>query len=213
MRLYYSAGSCSTSCHISLEESGLKYEAIPIDWEKSNDPNVTLVEKLNPLGTLPIMILDDNRALTQNVAIHTYIAEKAPHKNLLPAAGTTERAEALNWLSFVAADLHKSFSPLFATESFSSDPRLQEMFRNWNTAIVLKYLKYLDQNLSSREYLTGNAFTVADSYCFVVSNWARYINLPVGDLKNLQAYLERVSQRPAVQKVLREEGLLDESAA
>jgi glutathione S-transferase len=51
MKLYYSAGSCSTSCHITLEESGLKYEAIEIDWDNASDPNLALTAKLNPLGT------------------------------------------------------------------------------------------------------------------------------------------------------------------
>ncbi|MEK6579173.1 MAG: glutathione transferase GstA, partial [Bdellovibrionota bacterium] len=50
MKLYYSAGSCSTACHITLEESGLKYEAVEVDWDNTSDPNIALVEKLNPLG-------------------------------------------------------------------------------------------------------------------------------------------------------------------
>ena len=48
MKLYYSAGSCSTSCHITLEESGLKYEAVEVDWDNASDPNIALVTKLNP---------------------------------------------------------------------------------------------------------------------------------------------------------------------
>src|SRR4051812_34401540 len=112
MKLYYSAGSCSTSCHITLEESGLKYDAIEVDFDNASDPNVALVSKLNALGTLPILITDDGKQLDQNLAIHTYIADKAPGKNLLPAEGTYERAEALNWLSFVCSDLHKGIGAL-----------------------------------------------------------------------------------------------------
>src|SRR4051812_37233775 len=88
MKLYYSAGSCSTSCHITLEESGLKYEAIPIDWDNASDPNVAVVTKLNPLGTLPVFITDEGKQLDQNIAIHTYVADKAAGKNLLPLVGT-----------------------------------------------------------------------------------------------------------------------------
>src|SRR5437870_2124852 len=103
MKLYYSAGSCSTSCHISLEESGLKHEAIGIDWDNQSDPNIALVTKLNPLGTLPVMVVENGKTLTQNIAIHTYVADLAPHSNLLPPSGTFERAEAMQWLSFVAS--------------------------------------------------------------------------------------------------------------
>jgi glutathione S-transferase len=121
MKLYYSAGSCSTSCHISLEEAGLKYEAIEVDWDNSSDPNVALVTKLNPLGTLPVLITDDGKQLDQNAAIHTYIADLAPQKNLLPAQGTFERAQAMNWLSFVTTDLHKSIGGLFSVAAISDD--------------------------------------------------------------------------------------------
>src|ERR1700721_599576 len=101
MKLYYSAGSCSTSCHITLEESGLKYEAIEVDWDNASDANIPAGSKLNPLGTLPILITDDGKQLDQNLAIHAYVAELATGKGLLPQSGTVERAEALNWLSFV----------------------------------------------------------------------------------------------------------------
>src|SRR3954464_7385082 len=93
MKLYYSAGSCSTSCHITLEESGLKYEAIEVDWDNKSDPNISVVTKLNPLGTLPILVTDDGNQLDQNLAIHTYIADLAPDKKLLPKVGTFERAQ------------------------------------------------------------------------------------------------------------------------
>ncbi len=122
MKLYYSAGSCSTSCRISLEESGLEYEAVGVDWSNPSDPNVARVDRLNPMGTLPILVVDSSRVLNQNIGIHTYIADQAKGRNLLPPAGTFERAQAMNWLSFVAADYHKSFSPFFALETISVDP-------------------------------------------------------------------------------------------
>ena len=70
MKLYYSAGSCSTSCHITLEESGLKYETVAIDFDNASDPNIAVSEKLNGLGTLPILVTDDGKQLDQNLAIH-----------------------------------------------------------------------------------------------------------------------------------------------
>jgi glutathione S-transferase len=209
MKLFYSAGSCSTSCHISLEESGLKYEAVGIDWDNSSDPNVQEVTRLNPLGTLPVFLTDQGTVLDQNVAIHTYIADQARDRHLLPSAGTPERAQAINWLAFVGTDLHKSFSPLFGLESFSKDERVRSEFKNWAVSNVNSYLSYLNNRLEGKDYLLGKNFTVADSYCFVVSNWTKWLEIPIDSYKNLQKYLDRVYQRPAVQKVLKLEGLLD----
>jgi glutathione S-transferase len=209
MKLYYSAGSCSTSCHISLEESGLKYEAIEVDWDKTADPNIALVTKLNPLGTLPVFITDEGKTLNQNIGIHTYIAEKAPDRKLLPAAGTPERAEAMTWLAFVSTDLHKGFGTFFALESMASDKKAQDEIRKFATENVNMYLSYLDSNLAGKDYLMGKTFTAADAYCFVVTNWSKWLGIPLDPYKNVQSYLGRVFERPAVQRVMKTEGLLD----
>jgi glutathione S-transferase len=208
MKLYYSAGSCSTSCHISLEEAGLKYEAIAVDFDVPTDPNVALVEKLNPLGTLPVFFTDDGKQLDQNLSIHTYIADKAPAKNLLPAFGTYERAEAMNWLSFVASDLHKSIGGMFSISAISKDEKIQEAARAYMTEKANGYLSYMNTKLAGKDYLTGKTFTVADAYAYIVTGWTKWLEIPLTPYKNIEAYMSRVTARPAVAKVLKDEGLV-----
>jgi glutathione S-transferase len=207
MKLYYSAGSCSTSCHITLEESGLKYEAIKVDFDNASDPNVALVAKLNGLGTLPILITDDGKQLDQNAAIHTYVADLSASKNLLPAAGTFERAEALNWLSFVSTDLHKGIGALFGVSYASEDKTVQEAMRKYLLTNANSYLKYMDEKLAGREFLNGKSFSVADAYAFVVTGWTKWLEIPLTPYKNIESYMTRVAARPAVAKVLKAEGL------
>ena len=67
---------------------------------------------------------------------------------------------------------------------------------------------YLDQQLAGRSYLTGERFTVADAYLFVVVNWTNFHSLSLGDYPNLAAFMERVAARPKVQEALQAEGLL-----
>ena len=208
MKLYYSAGSCSTSCHIVLEESGLKYEAIEVDFDNNSDPNVALVSKLNPLGTLPIFITDEGKQLDQNIAIQTYVADKAVGKNLLPAAGTFERAEAMNWLSFVCSDLHKSVGALFGVASFSEDKAVQDVVRKNLLGRANECLKYLDQKLAGKDYLLGKNFSPADAYAFVVVGWTKWLEIPLTSYPNIQAFMTRVAARPAVANVLKAEGLV-----
>ncbi len=207
MKLYYSAGSCSTSCHIVLEESGLKYEAIQIDWEKTSDPHVSQVQELNPLGTLPILMTDEGKQLDQNIAIQTYVADKASEKKLLPPVGTVERAEAMNWLSFVASDLHKSIGALFSVESLSGDKAVQDTLRNVMVGKSKDYLAYVDSKLAGKDYLMGKNFSPADAYAYVVMGWCRWLEIPLTPYKNIQGFMERMTARPAVAKVLKAEGL------
>jgi glutathione S-transferase len=207
MKLYYSAGSCSTSCHITLEESGLKYEAVEVDFDNASDPNLAVTAKLNPLGTLPILVTDDGKQLDQNLAIHTYIADQAADKKLLPPMGTFERAEAMNWLSFVASDLHKGIGALFSVEGISQDKTTQETVRKYMTDKAKGYLSYMDSKLTGKDYLMGKNFSPADAYAFVVTGWTKWLEIPLTPYKNIQAYMARIAARPAVAKVLKEEGL------
>ncbi len=208
MKLYYSAGSCSTCCHIALEEAGLKHEAIAIDWDNASDPNIAVIEKLNPLGTLPVLGFEGGKVLSQNLAILTYIADQAPEKKLLPAHGTFERAEAMNWLSFVASDLHKSVGGLFATESFSEDKTKQADYRTWGLANANRTLSFLNESLAGKDYLMGKQFTVADAYAFVVVGWTKWLGISLEPYAHIRSYQNRVLERPAVQKILKLEGLL-----
>jgi glutathione S-transferase len=207
MKLYYSAGSCSMSCHIGLEESGLDYEAVKVDWGKA-DGHLQELESLNPLGVVPVLVTNDGKTLTQNAAILEVIADRKPESGLLPAVGTWERAETLAWLSFVASDLHKSYSPLFGLQSISSQETTQGEVREWAMKNVHQHLAHVDARLAGREYLMGSTFTIADAYLFTVLGWSKWVGVKMDDYRNLAAYIDRVYQRPAVQSVLRAEGLL-----
>jgi glutathione S-transferase len=208
MKLYYSAGSCSTSCHIVLEESGLPYEAIEIDWDNQNDPNIAVIEKLNPLGTLPVFITEGGMQLDQNIAIQTFVADLAQDSNLLPPLGTTKRAEANNWMSFVCSDLHKSIGGMFSIRMLSSDAKVQASLRTSMLEKANQYLDYLNTKLEGKDYLMGSTFIAADAYAFVVLGWTQWLEVPLTSYSNIEKYMARIAARPAVARVMKAEGLL-----
>ena len=196
------------SCHLGLEEAGLPYEALEVDWSKP-DQNLTELERLNPLGVVPALVTDTGKTLTQNAAILEVIADLKPASKLLAPVGTQERGETLAWLSFVAADLHKSYSPLFGLQSISANEATQTEVREWATKNVHHHLAHVDAHLAGRDYLMGKQFTIADCYLFTVVGWSKWVNIKLDTYKNLSAYQDRVYKRPAVQAVLRAEGLLE----
>jgi glutathione S-transferase len=64
----------------------------------------------------------------------------------------------------------------------------------------------VDKQLSSRKYVTGDNFTVADAYIFTVTQWADHFNLILSDLENLMAFQQRVADRIAVREAIKAEG-------
>ena len=201
MKLYYSAGACSLSPHIVLEEAGLPYEAISAPTKTKVLPDGSDYRKVNPLGYVPYLVLDDGTGLREGPAIVQYLADQAPAKKLAPANGTPARYQLQSWLNFVATEVHKGFSPLF-------NPAMPDEAKRLSKERVLDRLTWADGELAGKQYLMGDDFTVADAYLFTVTNWAKPVGLDISGLKNLLAWRERVAARPAVQRAMKAEGLI-----
>ena len=201
MKLYYSAGACSLSPHIALEESGLAYEAISAPTKTHKLPDGSDYYKVNPLGYVPLLELKDGTRLREGPAIVQYIADQVPDKKLAPANGTMARYKLQEWLTFIGTEIHKGFSPLF-------NPAMPEQAKAMAKSKIEERLKFVDGELAGKSYLMGDQFTVADGYLFTVTNWTNFVGMNISSLPNLTAFMARVGQRPAVQAAMKAEGLL-----
>ena len=201
MKLYYSPGACSLSPHITLHESGLPFEHVLAPTKTHQLDDGTDYYSINPLGYVPLLELDDGTRLTEGPAIVQYIADQVPAKNLAPANGTLERYKLQSWLNFIGTELHKGFSPLF-------NPATPADYKPMVIDKLLSRLKWVDGQLAGKQYLMGDAFSVADPYLFAVTNSAPRVGMDITGLTNIAAFRERMTARPAVQAAMRHEGLL-----
>ena len=201
MKLYYSPGACSLSPHIALEEAGLSYEALAAPTKTHKLADGTDYYTINPLGYVPLLVLDDGTQLREGPAIVQYIADQAPAKNLAPANGSIARYQMQSWLNFIGTELHKTFSPLF-------NPATTDDARTAAKEKLAGRLKWVEGELAGKQYLMGDTFTVADGYLFTVTNWPQHVGLDLSPYANLVAYRARVAARPAVVAAMKAEGLL-----
>jgi glutathione S-transferase len=201
MKLFYSPGACSLAPHIALREAGLPFELVLASTKTKKLADGSDYLAINPKGQVPLLELDNGERLSEGPVIQQYIADQAPASGLVPAAGTMARYRVLEWLNFVTSELHKGFSPLF-------NPAVPAEAKPVFAARLKDRLAWVDSQLAGRAYLTGDAFTIADSYLFVVSNWTAPTGIDISDLANLAAFRARVSARQAVQAAMQAEGLL-----
>ena len=193
MKLYYSPGACSLHPHIALREAGIPIELERVDLRAHKLHDGTDFYTINPKGYVPALRLDDGSLLTEGAVIDQYIADLHPEKKLAPAAGTAERYHLMEWLNFIASEIHKSFTPLFGNDEAAKEaPR----------ARLAKRFDFVQQSLGARPYLTGDTFTVADAYLFNMLRWTTFTGIDLGKWPGLKAFFERVEQRPAVQAAL-----------
>jgi glutathione S-transferase len=201
MKLYYSPGACSMAPHIVLNETGLPYEAVLASTKTKKLQDGTDYYSINSKGYVPTLELDDGTRLTEVPVILQYLADQVPDRKLAPAAGTMQRYRPQEWLNFVTSELLKGIGGLF-------NPAMPEEAKALMRERAMTRLKWVDGQLEGKDYTMGNAFSVADAYLFVVSNWTGHLGIDISSLKNLNAFMERMRARPAVQAAMKDEGLL-----
>jgi glutathione S-transferase len=202
MKLYFSPAYCSLAVHIALRESGLPFTLAKVDTEAARVADGSDFRAVNPRGYVPVLELEDGSRHTEVAALLQHVADSAPASGLIPAFGSRERFEVLQWLAFISSELHKAFSPwLFHKETADSTRKAVQ-------ARIALRLGDLEARLASREWLVGDRFSVADAYAFTIVRWAPMIGMSLKAFPHLQAYLQRVAARPAVHESLAAEGLV-----
>jgi glutathione S-transferase len=200
MKLFISPGVCSLAPHIALISAGMPFSVERVNMKTKAIASGGDFRDINDKGALPALQLDDGRVLTEAAVLLQYIADQAPGANLAPAYGSFERYQVMEWLNYIATEVHKRFTPLFT-------PGCSEEGRTAAWAALARPLGYLAGKLEGRAFLAGDGFTIADAYLFTVLNWALFAKFNLNDWPALQAYQARVGAIPAVQEAMRAEGL------
>lgn len=205
MKLFYTPGVCSQAPHILLNEAGLPFELVLVDkTHKTYDGGKDYLA-INRNGYVPALQIEPGVVLTEGPAIMQYIADLVPDSGLAPANGTLARYRLQSWLNFITSEIHKGFSPLF-------NPKMPAEAKQIGKETLSKRLQTVEIELGKHEFLTGNVFTAADAYLFVVTGWAGFVGLDLTPFPNLLAFRQRVAKRPAVQATLAAEGLAKHAA-
>src|SRR5665213_1536630 len=200
MKLYFSPGACSLSPHIVLREAGLNFDLEQVNNQEKKTKSGQDYWSINPKGYVPTLELDNGERITEGPVIVQYVADQKPGSGLVPANGTIERVRVQEWLNFITSELHKSFGPIFR-------PTTPDAFKDISRQNLGKRLDWVEKQLAGKQYLTGDKFTVADAYLFVVLRWSPRIEVDLSKWPNIKAYMDRVAARPKVQEALKAEGL------
>lgn len=200
MKLYYTPGVCSLSPHIVAREAGVPLTLVKTDIRAKTIEGGSDYKKVNPLGYVPALELDDGTLLTEGPAIVQYLADKAPEKRLAPANGTIERYRMQSWLNFISSEMHKGFSPLF-------NPAMPEDGKKIARERLAARLAHLNDHLGKHTHLMGESFTAPDAYLFTVLRWTVPAKIDLAPYPNLVAYMKRIQARPGVQAAMTAEGL------
>ncbi len=206
MKLYYSPGACSLAPHIALEEMKFKYETEKVDLKEKTTAEGDY-RKINPKGNVPALKTNQGDILTEAAVILQYLADQKPDMKMIPPLATWERYRCLEWLNFIASELHKGFGPLFKADQMVRDDKTQEELKQFARETLVQKFAIPSRALEKGPYLMGSSYSVADCYLFVMLTWAQKNEVDLSHLAPLQGFYERMQQRAAIQRVFKSENL------
>jgi glutathione S-transferase len=204
IKLYYAPGACSLASHIALEEVGVPYDTQKMNLAEGDQRKPEYL-RLNPRGRVPTLVVDD-QVLTENVGILTYFGGGYPQAGIWPKK-TWDQAKLVATLAWLSNTVHPTYGHIVRPERYAADDAAKEDIKAKGKANFQGYLEEIDKLLAGHKWAVANQYTVADGYLLVFYRWANRQKMPVQELKNYSALVQRVMARPAVQKVMAEEGI------
>lgn len=195
LKVYGAANTRSLRVVWALEELGLDYQYQAIDLAAGMAQHEDFLA-INPAGKLPALE-DDGVVLTESAAIVNYLADKYSDNQFSPKAGTAARGKYDQWCYFVMTELEQ---PLWTIGKHKfAIPKEHRVSGVLNTAAweFQRAANLLSMGLGEQDYILGDEFSMADILVFQTLIWALAFKQPV-EQSNLQAYIERVQQRPAL---------------
>lgn len=217
IELHYFPGNASMAPHIVLHELALPFALRLVDRER-NAHKAPAYLALNPNGLIPAL-RDGELVLFEAAAICLYLADKQPvsaaGQGLLPALGSADRAQAYKWLFWLSNSLQATLIHYFYPERLVDAGNIAgaAQVKAHAQARVGELLDLIEAQLTShgQPWLLGEHYSVADPFAFMLCRWTRGFEgsaaAPARTRPAIRAWLDRMLARPAVQRVLAEEGL------
>lgn len=209
IQLHYGPGNANMAPHIALQELGVPYELIQVDRANNAHKSPEYL-KLNPNGLIPVLV-DGDLVLYESAAILLHLADSHPAGGLIPALGTAERAHLYKWLIWLTNTLQPALLNYFYPERWVAEGNAAGAAEVKARAVakVGELLDQIETQLARHQgpWLLGADYSIADAMTFMLCRWTRGFERPARSLPHIGAFLQRMLQRPAVQRMLAAEGL------
>ena len=198
LKFHFNGSPNPTKVALFLEESGLPYEAVPVDTRVGQQFSAELL-KLNPNAKVPV-IVDEDAVVFDSNAILLYLAEKTG--KFLPPASPKNRGELLSWLMFAASGVgpFSGQAVHFRHHTPEKVPYAHDRYQ-YEAA---RHFGVVDAHLANRRYMVAETYTIVD---MDIWGWARMLPFILGDdawgkFPNLKRLVDEISARPAAARAI-----------
>ena len=199
-KLYYAPGTCALASHIALQEVGATYTTERVDF-KNNQQNSPAYLAINPKGRVPALVTDRG-ILTETPAMLAFIAQSFPQAQLAPLDDAFAFAKVQAFNSYLCstvhvAHAHKLRGARWATEETSFADMKRKVPQTVGACFAL-----IERDMLRGPWVMGEQYTICDPYLYTIAAWLEGDSVDLAALPKVADHRKRMSERPAVQKVL-----------
>jgi len=197
MKLYHSPQSRSVRPRWLLEELGVPYDLVRLDFSK-NEHKTAEYMKIHPHGAVPALV-DDDVVIIESAAICAYLADNYLDKQLAPPVGTPARGKYYQWMHYSIATLEPPVLQVFLNTVMLPEEQRSAKAVDEGKQSFANVARVLSQTLAGKSFLLGEQFSAADVMVGSTLAWANFMGL-LEPYPVLQDYVKRLSARPAYQR-------------
>ncbi|MBB6411199.1 glutathione S-transferase [Mesorhizobium sangaii] len=184
---------------VFLAEKGITVPLVPIDMGALEHRKQS-VSSRNPLQRLPVLELDDGTILTESVAICRYFEELQPEPALF-GHGALGEAQVEMWQRRMEFNLlgcvAQAFRHIHPAMKEWEIPQIPE-WGEANKPKAVAFLRLLDDELGSREFIAGDSYSIADITGLIAVDFMKPARIKVPDeCANVLRWHQAVSSRPS----------------
>jgi len=204
LTLYGSQGSGSAAIEMALRACDLTYRVVRAStWEA--DSAREALAKLNPLGQIPTLQLEDGSVLTESAAILIHLGLSHPSSGLLPPDASA-RAQTIRGLVFIAANCYSAISVGDYPErwTLATAAAEQDKVRQAARTQLHSHWAIFADTFDAAPYLGGVSPSALDYLAVVVSKWSGTRAYLGTHRAEFLATLQRIEANPIVASVIRE---------
>ncbi len=210
IQLHYYPSNASMAPHLLLEEIGQPFELKKVDRDNNAHKSPEYL-KLNPNGLIPVLV-DGDIVLYETAAILMHLADTHPAAQLAPALGSAERAQFYKWMVWLTNTLQPALLAYFYPDRWVNEGNASGAaeVKAKAEARVVGLLDQLEAQLAGhgQAWLLGANYSAADALAFMLCRWTRgFASRPARSFAQIGAYLQRMAERPATQRMLATEQL------
>jgi glutathione S-transferase len=199
MKIYdYKMAPNPRRLRIFLAEKGVEVPYEQVDLAKAENRSPEFL-KINPMGGVPVLQMDDGTYLAESVAICRYFEETHPQPPLM-GVDARDKAVVEMWHRRVELGLFANVTGCFRNTSDFFKGRIPQVpeYGEVCRQAAEKMCAFLDSVLADRRFVAGEYYSIADIMTLVAIDFAKLIKLRIApEQKNLARWYEAVSSRPS----------------